>query len=112
MQLVEEKEIARNAFCISRSNIGAMSSYRKYMNNVTKENTAATKKRSLKDKCLVCNQEINLYIQYHSGKLNKDAFKTCVKCFKNEKGKKSAAESENSAITNFIESLTDDRSAR
>ena len=51
---------------------------------------------------------MNLCTRYRSGKLNKDAFKTCAKCFKAERSKlpaKPRNETENSVITSYIETL-------
>ena len=66
----------------------------------------------MKGKCSVCNQEMNLYTRYsRSGKLNKDAFRTCIKCFKAVKTKqpmRPVKDSENNIITSFIETILEE----
>ena len=89
--LVEEKEIARKACSANRSDLAALSAYRKMKKDVTKKPPAnksdeseTTGKLSLKGKCAVCSKEMRLYIRYRSGKLNKEAFNTCIDCWKSK----------------------------
>ena len=111
VRLVEEKEIARNACNVTRSDVAGMSSYRRQAKDDIDGNPAINKKLIMKGKCCKCNEEINLYTRYRSGKLNKEPFKTCVKCFKNDKFKQpdkrvlSNKNSENGAIVSFIETI-------
>lgn len=103
VKFVEEKEMAKNA-CkeTSRADINAMSAYRKQSKDDTKH------KLALKGKCNKCGKEFNLYMRYRSGKVNKEPFPTCVECFRIEKDKPSnkGRVIENSALTNFIESMS------
>ncbi len=117
--LVEEKEIARKACSANRSDVAALSAYRKMKKDVTKKQPAnnnnnnsepeSTNKLSLKGRCASCSKEMSLYIRYRSGKMNREAFNTCVDCFKAGKGK--PKESETGAMNNFLESLIDGDSA-
>ena len=116
VQLVEEKEIAKNA-CGDRSQISGITGYRKKLKQDSTESSRAGNpedtnnansnrtKLSLKGKCAICKQEMSLYIKYRSGKMNKDPFSTCVTCFKAKKAPPSSKESETSVIASFIESL-------
>ncbi len=117
--LVEEKEIARKACCANRSDVSALSAYQKMKKDVARKPPAnnhnnsdeseSKNKLSLKGKCASCSKEMRLYIRYRSGKMNKEAFNTCVDCFK--AGKVKPKESETSAMNNFLESLVDGDSA-
>ena len=106
VKFVEEKEMARNACqATSRMEINSLSGYRKKSRDQTREDT--NNKLSLKGKCQKCGVEIALYIRYRSGKMNKDSFTHCLKCFRLERDKtdKKGSESQNSAF-NFVESLS------
>ena len=116
VQLVEEKEIARNACDGNRSDIGALSSYNRQKRNISNspESTSINKKLALKGKCPKCNQEMNLFIRYRSGKMNNQPFKYCIKCHKSEKLKtdnNNQNNTEAAEIINFLDSMgqSDDR---
>jgi hypothetical protein len=107
VKLVEEKEMAKNAVSSTdRSDLSAMSTYRKQSKDNNKNNNESNntlnKKLATKGKCGKCSEEMNLFIRFKSsGKLNKEPFKFCVKCHKAEQNK------ENSSVsTNFLESLS------
>lgn len=102
VKFVEEKEMAKNA-CneTNRSDVSAVSTYRKQSKDEAKQ------KLALKSKCSKCGKEFNLYMRYHSGKINKEPFPTCIECFRVERDKpKKGKVTESSAITNFIESMS------
>lgn len=100
---VEEKEMAKNAcHATSRTEVNAMSTYRKNSKDDTKH------KLTLKGKCSKCGTEIALYVRYRSGKMNKDPFEKCLKCFRIERDNKlpkTLRDSETNALS-FIESLS------
>ena len=103
VRFVEEKEMARNAcHATGRSEINAMSQYRKHAKDDTKH------KLALKGKCAKCGTEISLYTRYRSGKINKDAFTNCLNCFRMERDKpdRKGNSSENNVVSSFIESLS------
>ena len=132
VQVVEEKEMARNACTNSRSDVAGVSAYRKQSNhnnnnhnNTTQQQQqqqnsnvdggmSVNKKLSLKGTCPKCNAEFNLYNRYRSGKMNNKAFKTCIKCFKAEKSSEDSRSSENHAImTDYVDrALHDDNRSR
>ena len=103
VKFVEEKEMAKNA-CreTSRSDVNALSQYRKQSKDETKQ------KLALKGKCSKCGKEMNVYTRYRSGKINKDPFPTCLECFRIERDKTSNKGKiiENSAVSNFVESMS------
>lgn len=71
VQIVEEKEIARNACAMSRSSVGGVSSYRKQSKDDT--GTVSNNKRlSLKGECSKCGAVIQLHTRCRSGKINKE----------------------------------------
>ena len=112
VQLVEEKEVARNACNISRSDVGALSQYKKDSKQDT-ETISTNKKLSMKGNCSTCKTVMKLYIRYRNGKMNKEPFQTCAKCYKSERIKqddnktdsseKTAAET--NALTSYIDSI-------
>ena len=103
VKLVEEKEMARNA-CLEtgRAELNAVSAYRKQSKEDTKQRDETKHKLSLKGKCCKCGVEINLYTRYRSGKMNKDAFVSCLECFRAERDKPE----KKGGGTSFIESLS------
>ena len=127
MQLVEEKEVARNACNLSRSDVGGVSAYRQQVRNPNHNQQLSTQqqqqqqhqlynssrddsstlsnsqKLSLKGTCSKCQVSIQLYTRFRSGKMNKEPFKTCAKCFKLDK--KQDSKGENNAVISYIESL-------
>ena len=106
VKFVEEKEIARNAcLATSRSEINGVSQYRKQSKE---EHKPKKVKLTLKGNCAKCGTEIALYTVYRSGKINKDPFTHCLKCFRIERDKpeKKTNESENNVVSSFVESLS------
>ena len=108
VKFVEEKEMARNACqATSRSEVNGLSGYRKKSREAPREDT--NNKLSLKGNCTKCGDEIALYVRYRSGKMNKDPFTHCLKCFRLQRDKSEkkgqGRESQNSALS-FIESLS------
>ena len=97
--MAEEKEIARNAVACPSGTAAALSNY-------TREKRAGVNKQSHQQhegskpevdsrlskttKCK-CGANFKPWKMYPSGKLNKTAFKECVKCFKRACLKKSEA---------------------
>lgn len=109
VKFVEEKEMAKNAVsATSRSDVNAMSNYRRQ----GKDDDGSKKKLTLKGKCATCSEDMNLYIRYRSGKMNKEPFKCCIKCHKetqktqnaNKGGEVATNNSDNP--TSFIDSLS------
>ena len=81
VKFVEEKEMARNACqATSRSEINVVSGYLKMSREAPRED--ANSNLSLKGSCTKCGVEIVLYICYRSGKMNKEPFTHCLKCFR------------------------------
>ena len=76
--------------------------------NSNNNNMNARQKLALKGTCSKCGSEINLYTRYRSGKMNKDPFQTCIACFRIDRDspKSKGREIENSAVSNFIESMS------
>lgn len=109
VQLVEKKEIAWNACDVNRSEFAAVTNYTRQKNQSARENNVPNdnnKKLTLKGTCSKCRQPMNLFTRYRSGKLNKQPFKFCQKCHKEEKSKiNQDLNTENSEIVNFIENL-------
>ncbi len=111
VQVVEEKEIARNA-CSVNGSVSGVSAYRKQSNAHVKNSAghqskddsemSNTKKLSLKGKCSKCSSDIQLYTRFRSGKMNKEPFQTCVKCYRTTH---KPNESEHNALTCYIESI-------
>ena len=102
VKFVEEKEMVSST---SRSDVNAMSNYRKQ----SKDEDGAKKKLSMKGKSSKCSEEMNLYIRYRSGKMNKEPFQNCIKCHKaNQKtqGKGGEVAASNVEGTSFIESIS------
>ena len=110
VQVVEEKEIARNACSVNGSDVGGVSAYRRQSNappnnkNNSKDDSEVSnnKKLLLKGKCSKCSSDIQLYTRFRSGKMNKEPFQTCVKCYK---AAIKPNESEHAALTSYIESI-------
>ena len=103
---VEEKEMAKNACkATGRNEVSALSSYRKLSKD---EPSSGNKKLAMKGKCAKCAEEINLYTRYRNGKMNRDPFTCCLKCHRIERDKQQGKDkdSENSAVSNFIESMS------
>ena len=117
VQFVEEKEMARNA-CLStsRSEVSGVSQYRKQSREESKNQPQNDTKQKLllKGVCSKCGCEISLYTRYRSGKMNKDPFSQCLKCFRIERDKpeNKTNESQNNAVSSFIESLSSFNRAR
>ena len=107
VQLVEEKEIARNACDKSSGQVAAMSAYNRNKKFDPTEDSHVNKKLTLKASCAKCQQQINLFIRYRSGKLNSQPFKLCIKCHKEAKVNPDNANkaAETSAIVNFIDNM-------
>ena len=64
----------------------------------------------MRGKCASCKDEIFLYKRFQNGKVNKDAFKVCITCYKKwkknpESNLKEEAISETVAISSFISAL-------
>ena len=95
--------MARNA-CLEtgRAELNAVSAYRKQSKEDMKHRDETKHKLSLKGKCCKCGVEINLYTRYRSGKMNKDAFVSCLECFRTERDKPE----KKGGGTSFIESLS------
>ena len=80
--LVEAKEMAIKAWNSAPvSGTAGLSSYRKDQ----KTNDAGTDplkaKLDMKGKCSVCSKEITLYRKFTGGKINKQPYKMCSKCY-------------------------------
>ena len=91
VQLVEEKEIARNACDVNRIEVSAVTNYACQKNQQAKQHDVLSndnnKELMLKGNCAKCRQQMNLFTRFQSGKLNKQPFKYCQKCHKEEKSK-------------------------
>ena len=85
LRFVEEKEIARNACSVNLST-ASISSYNKSKRRPDTDPNLK-KQLTMKGYCAMCNIEINLFKTYRSGKLNKEPFKTCAACFKENQQK-------------------------
>ena len=85
LRFVEEKEIARNA-CPVNLSTASISSYNKSKRRPDTDPNLK-KQLTMKGYYATCNIEINLFKTYRSGKLNKEPFKTCAACFKENQQK-------------------------
>ena len=86
VSFVETKEVALNAWT-GTSGTAALSSYKKSAKPASATDTvdqSLKSKLALRGKCEQCNEEISLFKKYQSGKVNKKAFKMCIKCHKAE----------------------------
>ena len=96
---IEAKELARNAWNSTPiTGAAGLSNYRKDSQGTTDQSLKA--KLSLKGKCSVCSKTISLYALYTgSGRLNKQPYKMCKKCYKECKDNDGQSKQDSSSVS-------------
>lgn len=108
VSFVESKEMAHAAFTGTQiTGAAGLSSYRKGLKYDEPSDQSLKSKLLLKGKCSRCRKEITLFKRYHSGNINKTAFKMCRQCHLGKPQSKSdtssvSAETMSSAVESFF----------